>query len=211
MLVETDHGAWMVPPHQGVWIPGAVAHAITMLDRVATRSVYLDGPAADGMARHCRVIGVSPLLRALLIAAVDLPTAYDPESAAGRVMALVVDEIRAAPELPLSLKLPGDGRLAARCRRFIAQPTAQDTRSLAPRARHEPPDLHAFLQARDRPDLLGLAAARLPVVGLAAPGARRAGDDDRVRSRLFEPGRVHGDVQAVRRAVARRLAQGRRT
>src|SRR5437016_4934997 len=49
MLVRTRQGAWMVPPSQGVWIPGGVAHSIMMMSRVSTRSVYLDQKAADGM------------------------------------------------------------------------------------------------------------------------------------------------------------------
>ena len=127
MLVETAHGAWMVPPHQGIWIPSGVTHSIAMLSRVATRSVYLDRKTARGMAQHCQVIGISPLLKHLLIEAVDLPSEYDRRSRAGKLMSLLIDEVRAAPVLPLSLPLPTDARLAARCRRFIEQPSAQDT------------------------------------------------------------------------------------
>jgi AraC-like DNA-binding protein len=134
MLVETQHGTWLVPPHQGVWIPAGVRHSITMLSDVATRSVYLDETAASGMAGQCQVVGIGPLLRLLLIEAVDLPSEYDRRSRAGRIMSLLVDEIRLAPVLPLSLPFPGDKRLAIRCRRFIERPTAQDTIDLWSRA-----------------------------------------------------------------------------
>src|SRR5258708_7599996 len=77
MLVRTTQGAWLVPPFQGMWIPAGVTHGIAMLSRVATRSVYLDAAAADCMALQCQVVGISPLLRQLLIAAVDLPAEYD--------------------------------------------------------------------------------------------------------------------------------------
>ncbi len=127
MLVETQQGSWMVPPHQAMWIPAAVRHSISMLGDVATRSVYLDRRAAQGIAAQCQVMGVSPLLRQLLIEAVDLPATYEPRSRAGRIMALLLDEIRLAPVLPLSLPFPADRRLAARCRRFVERPTAQDT------------------------------------------------------------------------------------
>ncbi len=127
MLVQTARGAWMVPPHQGIWIPGGVAHSIVMLSPVATRSVYLEPEVANGMASQCQVIEVSPLLRQLLIAAVDLPSVYDPASRAGRIMLLVIDELHTAPVLWLCLPVPHDQRLAARCRRFIERPTAQDT------------------------------------------------------------------------------------
>jgi AraC-like DNA-binding protein len=127
MLVRTATGAWMVPAHQAIWIPGGVSHSITMLSDVATRSVYLESAAAAGIAMQCRVVGVSPLLRQLLIEAVDLPSEYDPLGRAGKIMSLLVDEIRAAPVLPLSLPLPAEKRLAQRCQRFLAHPSAQDT------------------------------------------------------------------------------------
>jgi AraC-like DNA-binding protein len=98
-----------------------------MLSRVATRSVYLDEHAADGTAPECQVVGISPLLRQLLIEAVDLPAEYEPASRAGKIMSLLIDEVRAAPVLPLSLPLPGHAGLSARCRRFVEHPTAQDT------------------------------------------------------------------------------------
>jgi AraC-like DNA-binding protein len=127
MLVRTDAGAWMVPAHQGIWIPGGVIHGITMLSDVATRSVYLESEAATGMPQQREVVGIAPLLRQLLIAAVDLPSEYDPLGRAGKLMSLLVDEIRCAPVLPLSLPLPAERRLAQRCQRFLKRPSAQDT------------------------------------------------------------------------------------
>lgn len=116
-----------MPPYQGIWIPAGVEHSIVMLGAVSTRSVYLESDAAFGMPQHCQVLAISPLLRALLIEAVDLPSEYPANGRAGRIMALVIDEIHAAPPLPLSLPLPADERLALRCRRFIERPSAQET------------------------------------------------------------------------------------
>jgi len=127
MLVKTAEGSWLVPPLQAIWIPAGVVHSITMLCRVATRSVYLDQEAAKGIAADCQVVGVSSLLRQLLIEAVDVPSEYDAQSRAGKVMSLLIDEIHAAPVLPLSLPLPNDTRLMARCRQFLDRPNAQDT------------------------------------------------------------------------------------
>jgi AraC-like DNA-binding protein len=128
--VQTANGAWMVPAHQGIWIPAGLSHSITMLSQVATRSVYLASDAAEAMAKQCQVLGISPLLRQLLIEAVDLPSEYDPLGRAGKIMSLLIDEIHAAPVLPLSLPLPTEKRLAQRCQRFLEHPTAQDTLEL---------------------------------------------------------------------------------
>jgi len=127
MLVRTAQGSWVVPPHQAIWIPGSVTHGISMLSDVATRSVYLEPEAAGGMAAQCQVLGISALLRLLLIEAVDLPTEYAPGSRAAKLMELLIEEIRTAPALPLSLPFPAARKLAARCRRFVEQPSAQDT------------------------------------------------------------------------------------
>lgn len=127
MLVRTGEGAWMVPSHQGIWIPAGVEHSIAMLGRVSTRSVYLEGEPAFGMPPCCRVLGISPLLRELLIEAVDLPSEYDIGGRAGKIMSLAIEEIRAAPALPLSLPLPADEKLAMRCQRFLERPSAQQT------------------------------------------------------------------------------------
>ena len=127
MLVRTDEGTWLVPAQQGIWIPAGIAHSITMLSQVATRSVYLNNEAADGMAPLCQVVGVAPLMRQLLIEAVDLPSEYDPAGRAGKIMSLLIDEIHAAPVLPLGLPVPNDARLAKRCQLFLSRPTAQDT------------------------------------------------------------------------------------
>lgn len=125
MLVQTAQGAWLVPPSQAIWIPGGLTHAIAMLGAVATRSVYLE--PAIGRGAQCEVVGVSALLRQLLIAAVDLPVEYDVASRAGKLMELLLEEVAVAPVLPLNLPFPSDPRLAARCRRFVARPDAQET------------------------------------------------------------------------------------
>jgi len=127
MVVKTAQGSWAVPPHQAIWIPGGVTHGISMLGEVATRSVYLEAEAAAGMAAQCQVLGVSPLLCLLLIEAIDLPGEYAPGSRAAKLMELLIEEIRVAPALPLSLPFPAARKLAARCRRFVERPDAQDT------------------------------------------------------------------------------------
>lgn len=91
------------------------------------RGVYLESETAVGMPTHRQVLGISPLLRELLIETVDLPSEYDANGRAGMIMSLAIEEIRVAPELPLSLPLPTDEKLAARCRRFLERPSAQET------------------------------------------------------------------------------------
>jgi AraC-like DNA-binding protein len=127
MIVGTEHGTWVVPPLQAVWIPGGVQHDIRMVGQVATHSVYIEPDAIPRLADRCRVVAVTPLLRGLLLAAVDLPVACEADPRAAHVMALIPLEIAALPELPLSVPLPSDARLAAKCRAFMAVPSAHGT------------------------------------------------------------------------------------
>lgn len=133
----TAEGSWVVPPQRALWIPPGVTHEVHMDGQVSTRSAYVARAAAEaaGLPPHCRVIGVSPLLHALLLEAVDLPPHYALDSRDGRVMALLVDEIRRMPALALNTPLPRERRLAALCRALLDAPTLDaDIDAMAARA-----------------------------------------------------------------------------
>jgi len=137
VTVITDEGSWVVPPQRALWIPPGVTHEVHMNGQVSTRSAYVaPGTAeASGLPRRCRVIGVSPLLHALLLEAVDLPPRYALDGRDGRLMALLLDEIRRMPVLSLNTPLPRERRLAAVCRNLIDAPTLDaDIDSAAARA-----------------------------------------------------------------------------
>lgn len=127
VLATTAHGAWMMPPQRGMWIPPGVIHEVRMLGDVKIRSLYLAPEAMQGLPEHCRVVGISPLMANLLAEAVILPEEYDLEGRAGALMALIRHEMHHLPSLPLSLPLPAHEALAARCRRFLQAPTPHDT------------------------------------------------------------------------------------
>jgi AraC-like DNA-binding protein len=68
------------------------------------------------------VISISPLLRQLLIEAVDTPLAYDEHGRDGALMTLALLEIGQARALPLQIPLPDNPRLLARCQAFLQSP-----------------------------------------------------------------------------------------
>jgi len=124
MQVTTRDGNWVVPPQRAVWIPAGVTHQVRMLD-VSTRSAYLEPGAARALRTACEVIEVSPLLRQLLLDAVDMPAAYELAGRDGALAALLVHEVDRACVLPLHIPVPRDKRLASLCRAFIAAPDAR--------------------------------------------------------------------------------------
>ena len=92
------------------------------------RAALATGKAADAktlLPATCSVISVSPLLRALILRAVELPLLYDEAGPDGRVMALILDEIRAVPALPLHLPWPVDARLARLCAAIQDDPASE--------------------------------------------------------------------------------------
>jgi AraC-like DNA-binding protein len=111
LTVGTDEGRFTAPPAMAVWIPPNVTHEIRTVGAAKFRSLYIASDRAVGMPERCAVLSVDPLLRQLVLEAVALPREWDEEGPPGRLMAVVLDRIRAAERARLDLPLPLDGRL----------------------------------------------------------------------------------------------------
>lgn len=144
MRLTAERGTYLVPPSRAVWVPPGVEHAITVVETAELRTLYLHqrpgrcGPgcgtradATGGDWRHCRVLEVSELLRALLLA---LPTEPDGAPPGADALArekliapLLSDELRRAAPVPLGVALPQDKRLRTLCEAVLDDPTRHDT------------------------------------------------------------------------------------
>lgn len=127
MRVETEAGCWVVPPVRGVWIPANTAHRVIMLGPVEMRTLYIRPDAAPGLPDTCCLLEVSPLLRALILALLDEPTAYDRNGRAGQIATLALNELRFLKIPALHLPMPGAPRLYRLCETLIANPESQET------------------------------------------------------------------------------------
>ena len=127
MAVSTPDGAWVAPIERAVWIPGGTSHSVRMVGAVQTRSVLVEHGHCPGRGATCQVVGVSPLLRHLLVAAAGVQPEYDVEGRDGLVMRLLLAEIDRAPTIPLAVPFPAHPALAARCHAFLAAPEAGAT------------------------------------------------------------------------------------
>ena len=123
MQVSTADGNWVVPPQRAVWIPPGVAHEVLMLG-VSTRSLYIEPAAVTTMDARCQVISVSPLMRQLLMEAVELALDYDEAGRDGVLIDLLLHELLRSAHLPLHLPLPQDPRLLNLCQAFLKRPDA---------------------------------------------------------------------------------------
>ena len=122
MRVDTAEASWTVPTQRAVLIPPDAEHRVQM-EGVSTRSLYIEPSAAPWFPDRCQVVDVSPLLRALLLAAVDLPPEYDVRGRDGALVALILHEIRSLTPLPLDLPMPGRDDLRGLCQDFVAAPS----------------------------------------------------------------------------------------
>lgn len=122
MSVTTDDGAWVAPPNRAVWMPPGVPHEVAMSGAVEMRTLYLRDDLSRDLPAQCTVVAVSPLLRELIVRATELPLLYDEQGPPARVMAVLIDELRTLPALPLALPLPSDARLSRLCAALLADP-----------------------------------------------------------------------------------------
>lgn len=121
MEVETDDGAWVIPPYSGVWIPAGKRHQVLMRG-VSTRSLYIEKHLQVRNIEQCEALIVSPLLHQLLLASEEIPALYDQHGRDGAILSLTIHELRSAPALPLFAPLPHDARLSKLCREFMKAP-----------------------------------------------------------------------------------------
>ncbi|CAN5800453.1 helix-turn-helix transcriptional regulator [soil metagenome] len=127
MVVATQGGHWVVPPTRGLWMPPGVVHEVRMVGEVHMRSAFIRPEAAAGLSSECAVLGITSLLRELILAAVDAPFPYEADSRTGRLMRLMLDEVKVMPVLPLHLPRANDERLQAICNSVQSSPDDRTT------------------------------------------------------------------------------------
>ncbi|MFB7546668.1 helix-turn-helix domain-containing protein [Streptomyces sp. NPDC056154] len=161
MVVDTADGSWTVPPERAVLIPAATRHRVRMLG-VSTRSLYIEPDAIPWWPGTCTVVDVSPLLRELLLAAVEFEADYSLSGREGSIAALLLHEIAELSPLPFHVGIPASADLARLCREYLAAPdagvtnaawaarTAMSERAFTRRFRSEVGDSPAVWRARAR-------------------------------------------------------------
>jgi AraC-like DNA-binding protein/quercetin dioxygenase-like cupin family protein len=125
--VTTAQGIWIIPPWRAAWIPTQTVHSIESQTDVLMRSVYVD-PAFDMGLKSCCVVGVTPLLRELILHAVNLPKDYAPGSPDEHVMVVLLEQLKASNTSSFCLPMPRDRRLLKIARALLDNPA--DARGL---------------------------------------------------------------------------------
>ena len=111
MTVTTQAGVWVIPPGRAVWVPAGIEHKVDIAGVGRMRSLFVAADAARDMPGQCAVVTVPGLLKELILAAVELPKLYDEDGPDGRLMRVILDQLRRLKPTPLYLPNPSDARL----------------------------------------------------------------------------------------------------
>jgi len=126
--VHTKYGSWLLPPQRIGWLPPRLKHKVTMSGVLSGWGVLLTPAASKALPDQPCVMGGSELLRALVRRAASWTNADRLTSEQGRVVAVLLDEIRNAQREALHLPMPTDLRALRIANTLIKRP--DDARTL---------------------------------------------------------------------------------
>ena len=128
MTLSTHQASWMIPTGRAVFIPARCSHAIRMWGLVEMRTLFLHPGMTSFTGAECRVVQVAPLLRELILRAVERAGLDSRAPHDARLIGLLEDEIETAmavsEDSPLVLPMPGDERALALARRVLEDPSS---------------------------------------------------------------------------------------
>lgn len=134
LTVLTERGLWVLPPSRALFVPGRIEHALRLRRPAEFRTIYFDTnrdwtPRIDAPV----VIDVTPLVRELILAIVDLPWNYPALSAEERLARVLCDQLGYLNQQSVHLPYPQDPRAQRLAQYFVANPA--ERRPLAELAR----------------------------------------------------------------------------
>jgi AraC-like DNA-binding protein len=106
-----DFGTWLVPPNQAVWVAPEVEHEVLATRPVRLYCLFVDPSASACLPEACSVVAVSPLLRELIVRAIQVGHEHADEGSYQRLAAVILDQLAELPPAPLHLPLAQDNRL----------------------------------------------------------------------------------------------------
>ncbi|QKO37523.1 helix-turn-helix transcriptional regulator [Serratia marcescens] len=124
---EVENGLWLVPPQCALWMPGNVLHNAQGAGSTEAYCLFVDQHAAAGLPQNCCTLSVSPLLRELLLQASTFEPLYDEQGAEGRLTAVLLDQLAAAPIENLHLPVSDDVRIRQLTEGMLSSPADKST------------------------------------------------------------------------------------
>lgn len=125
MRVTLQQMFWIVPPARAVWVPPNVRHEIHAQGDYSMRTVYLAPALSDRLPTAGAALHVTPLLRELVLRIVTIGMLDDTQRVHEGLLQVLLDELRVAQMLPVSLTLPRDRRALAVVERLRSDPAGR--------------------------------------------------------------------------------------
>jgi AraC-like DNA-binding protein len=183
MSVDTERGAWVVPPQRAAWVPAGTEHAIAMCGPVDLRTLYFRADFSN-VPRACSVMQVTPLLRELVLHVVSVGLLRDSDETQLPLARVLVDQISSLDADAFWLPMPRDARAKRIADALHENPASKDTIDvLAKRAGASPRTLERLFQNET-----GLTFGRWRQQLRLVAAARRLGGGESVTNVALEVG-----------------------
>jgi len=120
MTINTHCGSWVVPAKRAVWIPANVVHEVVMHGLVSMRTLYIRVGISEVLPPQCCVLGISPLLRELILRATEIGMLDRTNATHRHLIDVILDQLQTVNSIPLQLPMPVEPR-AARVAELLRQ------------------------------------------------------------------------------------------
>ncbi|MFI2563443.1 AraC family transcriptional regulator [Paenarthrobacter sp. NPDC018779] len=127
LAITTTAGTWFTPGTSAIWVPAGTVHAHRAQGHLELHMLGVPAGLNPLGTDEPTLVGVSPLLRELIIAYTHNP--QDTSEERERLFHVLLDQLRASPREPIHLPTATDPRLAEVCHLLETNPA--DGRTLA--------------------------------------------------------------------------------
>jgi AraC-like DNA-binding protein len=127
MSVKTADSTWVVPPNRAVWVPAGVEHTEIFSGPVKARSLYIVPHLSRFPRATCVAMNVSPLLRELILKAIEIGYLDDAVPVQSRLIDVILDQFESLATVPIQLKSPSDPRAQKVAGWLEADPSLEDS------------------------------------------------------------------------------------
>ncbi|MFP1684447.1 AraC family transcriptional regulator [Alloalcanivorax sp. C16-1] len=134
-LILALHGAvtctaadqiWIVPPHCGVWIPGAIPHSARATANARLNYLFVE-PGAANLPDSCRTLSISPMIREMIDRLADEGADYPADGHAARLARVALDELARMPRQRFNLPVSGNPKIRLIADALTTEPSDRRT------------------------------------------------------------------------------------
>ncbi|AOA57926.1 AraC family transcriptional regulator [Acinetobacter larvae] len=123
---EVSQAMWMVPPHHAVWIPSGMLHSNRATDNAQIYFLFIE-PDVIEMPEQCCTLAMNPLVCAMIEYLAQQDPDYDLESATGRLVMVLLEQLPSKPIAQLHLPISSHAKIGYIAARLIADPSDRTT------------------------------------------------------------------------------------